>query len=256
MTPILLFISIGLPIFLQKDQDPCSENPCNHGGECSYQDGFISCDCTDGFDGEYCEFEINPCLVDPCQNGGVCEIVEEAIFCKCGENFSGEFCETTICDLQPCGHGGSCFMEQNGSYTCNCPNGYSGHHCEITPCNDNQCEHGTCSVFGDKYICNCDSDYTGDYCEYENPCLPEPCLNDAICIENGPDYTCDCTEPYLYGKNCESDNPCFEHECPDSNRPMCFLDRYEEPMCVTVNITFSNVNRVQRKIFTAIAFIG
>ena len=191
------------------EHDPCLLNPCNHGGECSHQDGLISCNCTDGFVGDYCE--LSECDVkDPCENGGNCV-----------------------------------HTEQDG-ITCVCQPGYSGDYCEITPCSYNQCVNGSCLIVEADYSCNCDSDFIGEFCEYENPCLSRPCQNGGICIPNGPEYACDCKKPYLYGKNCESDHPCFEYKCPDKNT-MCLLDRNEEARCISLNITFSNVETKVRK---------
>ena len=75
----------------------------------------------------------------------------------------------------------------------------------------------------------------------EGPCLSEPCQNEGTCIEHGAYYSCDCKEPYLYGKNCTSDNPCFEHQCPDYTQRMCLLNKDEKPFCVSHNTGFMNV---------------
>ena len=54
--------------------DPCSSDPCLHGGSCvNVTDGY-HCQCTENFLGDRCEATIRHCIHDnPCKNGAVCE---------------------------------------------------------------------------------------------------------------------------------------------------------------------------------------
>lgn len=78
----------------------CAEAPCQNNGECreSPSSGDVTCVCTSGFFGDYCQFESIDCAVaDPCQNGGDCTVatlsngtrVQE---CQCFLPYSGTFC--------------------------------------------------------------------------------------------------------------------------------------------------------------------
>lgn len=68
---------------------------------------------------------------DPCHNGGSCTDGVNAAFCDCLPGFQGAFCEEDIneCASNPCRHGANC-TDCVASYTCTCPPGFSGIHCE------------------------------------------------------------------------------------------------------------------------------
>ena len=87
------------------ENNPCSPNPCQNGGYCSYPydwSGFYTCTCTPGFMGVHCQTNINDCLTfDPitlmpvpvCQNGGVCTDGINSYTCSCPSGFSGVNCQ-------------------------------------------------------------------------------------------------------------------------------------------------------------------
>lgn len=70
-------------------------------------------------------------LSDPCHNGGSCTDGVNTAFCDCLPGFQGPFCEEDIneCASNPCRHGANC-TDCVDSYTCTCPTGFSGIHCE------------------------------------------------------------------------------------------------------------------------------
>jgi cysteine-rich repeat protein len=87
------------------ENSPCTPNPCQNGGFCSYPydlSGFHSCTCTPGFMGVNCQTNINDCvtldpftllLVPVCQNGGVCTDGVNSYTCSCPSGFSGVNCQ-------------------------------------------------------------------------------------------------------------------------------------------------------------------
>ncbi|XP_078574895.1 uncharacterized protein LOC144861071 [Branchiostoma floridae x Branchiostoma japonicum] len=81
-----------------------------------------------------CESAAKPCDPNVCQNGGNCTSCfnGSSTFCDCPEGFEGEFCEINIdeCASNPCQHGGTC-KDQVSSYSCLCPTGYNGENCEL-----------------------------------------------------------------------------------------------------------------------------
>lgn len=70
-------------------------------------------------------------LPDPCHNGGSCTDGINMAFCDCLAGFQGTFCEEDIneCASSPCRNGANC-TDCVASYTCTCPTGFSGIHCE------------------------------------------------------------------------------------------------------------------------------
>ena len=91
----------------------CLEAPCQNEGECreSPSSGDITCICTSGFFGGFCQFENIDCAVaDPCQNGGDCAVVTlgngtQVHECQCFLPYSGRFCsEREYCQWTFVGH--------------------------------------------------------------------------------------------------------------------------------------------------------
>ena len=80
--------------------DSCTEVPCQNNGECreTPSSGDVTCVCTDGFFGDFCQFESIDCAVaDPCQNGGDCTAMTlgngtQVHECQCFLPYSGTFC--------------------------------------------------------------------------------------------------------------------------------------------------------------------
>lgn len=90
-------------------------------------------------------------LPDPCHNGGSCTDGVNMAFCDCLPGFQGAFCEEDIneCASNPCRHGANC-TDCVDSYTCTCPAGFSGIHCENnTPdCTERRVPRGATQAAG------------------------------------------------------------------------------------------------------------
>jgi len=54
------------------------------------------CLCPEGFEGQFCEIDIDDCDPDPCQNGGICEDYPGYYECTCPELTTGDNCEIVI----------------------------------------------------------------------------------------------------------------------------------------------------------------
>ncbi len=74
------------------------------------------------------------------------------------------------------------------------------------PCNGSAtCQNGaTCYLNMGEQLCLCAPGYTGTICDTEiNECLSSPCLHDGNCTDGINNYTCDCSQTFYYGENCE-----------------------------------------------------
>ncbi|XP_048408832.1 coagulation factor IX-like isoform X2 [Stegostoma tigrinum] len=67
---------------------------------------------------------IRRCDSSPCENNGLCVDLHGEFYCKCLGGFNGTYCEQDIneCDLMnPCPSGTTC-VDGINKFTCNCPN--------------------------------------------------------------------------------------------------------------------------------------
>ncbi|XP_071945103.1 uncharacterized protein [Antedon mediterranea] len=183
-------------------RNPCSSYPCQNGAVCTTGPGQQSpiefvCECTEDYEGEFCDKELDPCSPQPCQNNGLCNKIDSL------------------------------------TYECDCTEGYLGDNCEIdNPCLPSPCENGAaCNVVAGQasgFVCDCTQEYTGDYCEKAvDPCSSQPCLNNGICDKiDSIIYECRCTNEYL-GDNCEIMDPCSQTTC--KNGGICTSSILEPP---------------------------
>ncbi|XP_019639873.1 PREDICTED: fibropellin-1-like [Branchiostoma belcheri] len=75
---------------------PCEPNVCQNGGNCTscFAEATTYCDCLAGFEGKFCEINIDECASNPCQNGGICNDGVNSYSCSCLTGFQGVHCET------------------------------------------------------------------------------------------------------------------------------------------------------------------
>ncbi|CAG2257526.1 Protein jagged-1a,Fibropellin-1,Neurogenic locus notch homolog protein 2,Protein jagged-1b,Neurogenic locus notch homolog protein 1,Delta-like protein B,Fibropellin-3,Neurogenic locus notch homolog protein 4,Protein crumbs homolog 2,Protein jagged-2,Neurogenic locus notch homolog protein 3,Protein eyes shut homolog,Delta-like protein C,Protein jagged-1,Neurogenic locus Notch protein,Delta-like protein A,Delta-like protein 1 [Mytilus edulis] len=207
-------------------EDPCTANPCEHGGSCQVQlDSFV-CTCTPEYEGRNCSIDINDCLSSPCKSGGTCWDQVGGYKCFCPIGFMGHEClAIDYCASSPCHNFGTC-TTTNTSYTCTCGPGYSGHNCNIDldECASSPCENGgTCTDMVGDFFCECPIEYKGKNCSTPHDfCNPNPCANNGLCTNYKDSYRCSCPSGYI-GLDCEIYQP---ESCgvDDDNHCMCLLN--------------------------------
>lgn len=84
-------------------------------------------ECT-GYNGIFCENDIDECLSNPCLEGGTCQNLNNAFKCECIAPYTGTFCDEMIaCLVKPCLNSGIC----NDNGTCSCVGNFIGPTCEM-----------------------------------------------------------------------------------------------------------------------------
>jgi len=90
-----------------------------------------------------------------------------------------------LCSPNPCRNGGTCQPTNSGSFMCICPAGYEGICCEIRKLfNKTDFLHLLFMIIG------------------SDPCWPNPCQNNGICMANGNSLFCTCLTGFT-GQRCE-----------------------------------------------------
>lgn len=191
------------------EADACEPDPCENSGAC-LEDG--TCECAAGYEGEFCEADIDDCVDAPCENGGECSDAVDGFTCECAAGYEGDLCETNTddCSTRPCENGGAC-VDGIDAYICDCLDGYDGAFCEndIDDCADDPClNDGTCADEINGFACTCADGYEGDTCETDiNDCADDPCLNGGACTDAVNAFSCECSGSFS-GDLCEcSDAP-------------------------------------------------
>ena len=186
-----------------EDIDECNPNPCHNGAVCTnLLHGAFECSCRVGWTGKLCEVDIDFCMSDssfygPCDDIGAtnCTDGNSTYVCTCDVGFTGYNCSEDIdeCDPNPCENSINCTNLPYGSFECHCYPGWSGQLCEIDIdyCASNSSHHGPCDDLGatnctdsnSTYSCTCAVGFTGYNCSEDiDECDPNPCQNDAVCM--------------------------------------------------------------------------
>ncbi|XP_047144561.1 uncharacterized protein LOC100203132 isoform X2 [Hydra vulgaris] len=225
------------------ESDPCFPNPCIH-GKCTEFGGSYSCSCTLGFKGLNCG-EIAHCEPNPCFHNGVCQEIKGGVgfVCQCVSGYKGQMCQKKdLCNPNPCSNDGKCsdlledvqvtpnsllsgnYVPQKraseGEIKCTCAAGFMGERCnQINPCYPNPCEHNSLCIadHGANIQCNCSLGWKGKHCEEADLCAPDPCRYGTHCQQTS-------AESYTCLKNLCSPNPC-------SNGGQCIVVNDEAFQC-------------------------
>ncbi|RWS31869.1 neurogenic locus Notch protein-like protein, partial [Leptotrombidium deliense] len=207
----------------------------------------FSCRCPLGYSASLCEIPLpSACDSSPCANGATCQLTTSLhnYTCLCSNGFRGPTCNLIDhCATSPCLNGASCLSDED-SYQCHCQPGYNGATCseDINECKNgvivyssneaipqSACIHGTCLNTIGSYKCNCEFGWTGSRCESQYvPCNPNPCQNDAVCIQNLDTltYQCQCQAGFT-GVNCESNiDDCGGHLCQNGGKCIDGINSY------------------------------
>ena len=59
-------------ILLKDDTNECASNPCENGGSCIDDRNRFDCSCAPGYEGKFCEVQVDECQSFPCMNGATC----------------------------------------------------------------------------------------------------------------------------------------------------------------------------------------
>ncbi|XP_065679969.1 protocadherin Fat 4 isoform X3 [Hydra vulgaris] len=83
------------------------------------------------------------CSKNPCRNKGLCEIIDTGFQCVCTDSWQGQTCEENVNECAPdsntCNKG-NC-TDIIGTFRCACPQGKSGNRCQY---NSNACQSNKC----------------------------------------------------------------------------------------------------------------
>ncbi|XP_019613886.1 PREDICTED: neurogenic locus notch homolog protein 1-like [Branchiostoma belcheri] len=148
--------------------------------------------------------DTNWCKDDPCDNG-VCVEAADGFYCVCRGGWEGEFCETDVdeCKTVECHPLATC-ENTAGSYTCECQEGYEGDGKEACTdkdeCVEDICGPNSlsCSNTIGSYNCSCQQGFffDGTSCVDVDECLTSPCHDFADCTNLPGNYSCACKAQY------------------------------------------------------------
>ncbi|XP_040929728.1 protocadherin Fat 3 isoform X3 [Betta splendens] len=70
----------------------CMPNPCQNGGDCRPVGSAFLCGCPPGLGGLICNEDVNECDQDDCGNGA-CVNTFGSFYCNCSDGYEGQFCD-------------------------------------------------------------------------------------------------------------------------------------------------------------------
>lgn len=193
----------------------CLSSTCSGRGACSVVDGTVSCDCSVGHTGTYCEDcaegyhptargiceADETCQSDSCLNG-TCSVTSGVVSCACEAGWSGEACNQCAAGFHL--EGTECLLDAQ---------------CIASTCSG----HGSCTVVNGQIACACYAGYDGDYCEdcatgyhtavdgacaADQLCTTSSCTGHGACSVNGGVASCACDAGWA-GSDCSSCAPGF-----------------------------------------------
>ncbi|KAH3795500.1 protein crumbs homolog 1-like [Dreissena polymorpha] len=156
----------------------------------------------------------NACNPNPCLHGGSCDVNPDQLtyLCRCNDTYIGARCEGIVrhcLGKGPCQNGAICEDLQAGGYQCFCRPGYYGNHCqlEINECDPDPCvNNATCVDRLNDFTCICPIGMSGKRCEIQatTGCESDPCKNGATCVAMETVGNYRCTcMPGFEGQHCE-----------------------------------------------------
>ena len=184
----------------------CTNNTCQNNGTCNViTDDIIQCDCNTGFNGSFCQIDVNECLTETenCPVFSKCLNSYGDFSCICNQGYTGDNCDMDIdeCQVVFCAHHSTC-QNHAGGFKCVCNIGYTGVNCDTRI---SSCHHGNCSVNTSicidnlydnvNYTCICKPGFKGELCTFDiDECQSEtkPCLSGETCVNTFGSFSCNC----------------------------------------------------------------
>ncbi|CAH1256428.1 NOTCH2 [Branchiostoma lanceolatum] len=101
----------------QSEPKPCQQNICYNNGECStcFSDSYTFCSCPDGYEGDFCNIDIDLCAQVVCPFNWKCQDHEDHFICNAR---STRLMGTYACSSASCPDGMYCKEEGPGSFSC------------------------------------------------------------------------------------------------------------------------------------------